>query len=107
LAATAGFDFADTAVGVRRELLLVPFEFGPVDIAFMMILEHDLPFLERLSVSVSLLRTDSGSASTRNVISVLKNPFYAGAYIYRKSEHRTAIVNGPREDETDRLLSRM
>jgi DNA invertase Pin-like site-specific DNA recombinase len=30
----------------------------------------------------------------RNVISVLKNPFYAGAYIYGKSEHRTAIVDG-------------
>ena len=30
----------------------------------------------------------------RNVISVLKNPFYAGAFIYLKSEHRTAIVNG-------------
>lgn len=26
----------------------------------------------------------------RNVISVLKNPFYAGACIYGKSEHRTA-----------------
>ena len=57
LAATTGFDLADTAVGVRRELLLVPLELGPVDIAFVMILEHDLPFLERLSVSVSLLRT--------------------------------------------------
>ena len=33
----------------------------------------------------------------RNVISVLKNPFYAGAYIYGKSEHRTAIVNGRAE----------
>lgn len=30
----------------------------------------------------------------RNVISVLKNPFYAGAYIYGKSENRTAIVDG-------------
>jgi hypothetical protein len=30
----------------------------------------------------------------RNVISVLKNPFYAGAYIYGKSGHRTEIVNG-------------
>ena len=30
----------------------------------------------------------------RNVISVLNNPFYAGACIYGKSEHRTAIVNG-------------
>jgi hypothetical protein len=31
----------------------------------------------------------------RNVISVLKNPFYAGAYAYGKSEQRTAIVDGP------------
>ena len=30
----------------------------------------------------------------RNVISVLKNPFYAGAYVYGKSEKRTAIVEG-------------
>ena len=30
----------------------------------------------------------------RNVISVLKNPFYAGVYAYGKSEHRTQIVDG-------------
>ena len=30
----------------------------------------------------------------RNVISVLKNPFYAGTYAYGKSEKRTAIVEG-------------
>jgi len=30
----------------------------------------------------------------RNVISVLKNPFYAGVYAYGKSENRTAIING-------------
>jgi DNA invertase Pin-like site-specific DNA recombinase len=30
----------------------------------------------------------------RNVISVLKNPFYAGAYAYGKSEKRTAVVDG-------------
>jgi DNA invertase Pin-like site-specific DNA recombinase len=30
----------------------------------------------------------------RNVISVLKNPFYAGAYAYGKSEKRMAIVDG-------------
>lgn len=30
----------------------------------------------------------------RNVITVLENPFYAGAYAYGKSEHRTALVNG-------------
>ena len=30
----------------------------------------------------------------RNVMSVLKNPFYAGAYVYGKSEKRTSIVDG-------------
>jgi DNA invertase Pin-like site-specific DNA recombinase len=30
----------------------------------------------------------------RNVISILKNPFYAGAYAYGKSEKRTTIVDG-------------
>jgi DNA invertase Pin-like site-specific DNA recombinase len=30
----------------------------------------------------------------RNVISVLKNPFYAGAYVYGKSEKRTELVDG-------------
>src|ERR1700757_3725227 len=30
----------------------------------------------------------------RNVIAILKNPFYAGVYVYGKSEKRTAIVDG-------------
>jgi DNA invertase Pin-like site-specific DNA recombinase len=30
----------------------------------------------------------------RNVISILKNPFYAGIYAYGKSEKRTAIIDG-------------
>jgi DNA invertase Pin-like site-specific DNA recombinase len=30
----------------------------------------------------------------RNIISVLQNPLYAGAYAYGRSEHRTTIVNG-------------
>jgi DNA invertase Pin-like site-specific DNA recombinase len=30
----------------------------------------------------------------RNVISVLKNPFYAGVYVYGKSEKRTELVEG-------------
>ena len=34
------------------------------------------------------------AARYRNVISVLKNPFYAGAYAYGKSEKRTAVVDG-------------
>jgi excisionase family DNA binding protein len=30
----------------------------------------------------------------RNVIAILKNPFYAGVYVYGKSEKRTSIVEG-------------
>jgi len=30
----------------------------------------------------------------RNVIAVLKNPFYAGAYVYGKSEKRTTLIDG-------------
>ena len=30
----------------------------------------------------------------RNVLSVLKNPFYAGVYVYGKSEKRTEIIEG-------------
>src|SRR5690242_1297840 len=30
----------------------------------------------------------------RNVITLLKNPFYAGVYVYGKSEKRTVLVDG-------------
>ena len=30
----------------------------------------------------------------RNVMSLLKNPFYAGVYVYGKSEKRTPIIDG-------------
>jgi DNA invertase Pin-like site-specific DNA recombinase len=30
----------------------------------------------------------------RSVIAILKNPFYTGAYIYGKTEHRTTLVDG-------------
>ena len=42
----------------------------------------------------------------RNLMSVLKNPFYAGTYIYGKSEHRTAIVNGRAQKTYLRRLER-
>jgi hypothetical protein len=34
------------------------------------------------------------SVRYRSVISILKNPFYAGVYVYGKSEKRTEIVDG-------------
>ena len=37
----------------------------------------------------------------RSVISILKNPFYAGVYVYGKSEKRTEIVDGGLAKATD------
>jgi Recombinase len=37
----------------------------------------------------------------RNVIAILKNPFYAGVYVYGKSEKRTALVDGEPAGATD------
>ena len=42
----------------------------------------------------SLTSFDWTPVRYRNVISVLKNPFYAGVYVYGKSETRTEIVDG-------------
>jgi len=41
-----------------------------------------------------MTRTEWMPIRYRNVISVLKNPFYAGVYVYGKSEKRTEIVDG-------------
>jgi excisionase family DNA binding protein len=41
-----------------------------------------------------LTAVDWTSIRYRNVISLLKNPFYAGAYVYGKSEKRVAVIDG-------------
>ena len=48
----------------------------------------------RPSDGKKLASFDWTPARYRNVISVLKNPFYAGAYAYGKGEKRTEIVDG-------------
>jgi hypothetical protein len=45
-----------TAVGVGGELLLVPLELLPVDVAFMVVLQQDLAVLKRTMVAVGLAR---------------------------------------------------
>jgi hypothetical protein len=42
------------AIGVDSELLPVPFELRPVDIAVVVILQQNLPLLKRLAVPVNL-----------------------------------------------------
>src|SRR5271168_1594790 len=51
-------------------------------------------FFARPSDGKKMVSFDWTPIRYRNVISVLKNPFYAGAYAYGKSEQRTAIVAG-------------
>jgi DNA invertase Pin-like site-specific DNA recombinase len=48
----------------------------------------------RPSDGKTLLNFDWTPIRYRNIISILKNPFYAGAYAYGKSEKRTALVDG-------------
>lgn len=48
----------------------------------------------RPSDGKSLVTFDWTPIRYRNVISILKNPFYAGAYAYGKSEKRTALIDG-------------
>jgi DNA invertase Pin-like site-specific DNA recombinase len=48
----------------------------------------------RPSDGKTLVSFDWTAVRYRNIISILKNPFYAGAYAYGKSEKRTALVDG-------------
>ena len=41
-------------MGDNGEPLLVALELGPIDVAFMVILEHHRPLLERLAMAVAL-----------------------------------------------------
>src|SRR5208283_5834333 len=87
LPAATRLDVADIAVGIRRELLLVPFELSPVDIALMVILEDDLPVFERLSMPVSLLRPPVDDRRA-----MLALPVDIGASIERVLEDRNDIA---------------
>jgi excisionase family DNA binding protein len=51
-------------------------------------------FFPRPSDGKRLTSFDWTPIRYRNVIGLLKNPFYAGAYVYGKSEKRVAVVDG-------------
>lgn len=57
-------------------------------------LHADQVHLPRPSDGRTLVAFDWTPIRYRNVIGVLKNPFYAGVYAYGKSEKHTAIVDG-------------
>jgi excisionase family DNA binding protein len=68
-------------------------ELGSARQAFL-ILRADKIHFPRPSDGRTLVSFDWTLIRYRNVISVLKNPFYAGAYVYGKSEKRTVIQDG-------------
>jgi excisionase family DNA binding protein len=60
----------------------------------LLVLTQEQVHFPRPSDGKKLTSFDWTPIRYRNVIAVLKNPFYAGAYVYGKSEKRTEIVDG-------------
>jgi hypothetical protein len=60
---------------------------------FLSLLAEQVHF-PRPSDGKKLVAFDWTPLRYRNVISVLKNPFYGGAYAYGKGEKRTEIIDG-------------
>jgi hypothetical protein len=86
-AATTRLGAVLAAVGVGGELLLIPFEFLPLNVAFVVILQQDLAVLKRAMVAVCLARpavNDLGSVDTFAV--------GVGAGIERVLQHRDDIA---------------
>jgi excisionase family DNA binding protein len=68
-------------------------EFGSARQVFLSLCGEQVHF-PRPSDGKKLVSFEWTPIRYRNVISVLKNPFYAGAYAYGKGEKRTEIVDG-------------
>jgi hypothetical protein len=88
-----GFD-PDLRLQEAIRLIFARFrEFGSARQAFLSLLGEQVHF-PRPSDGKKLVSFEWTPIRYRNVISVLKNPFYAGAYAYGKGEKRTEIVDG-------------
>src|SRR5580704_4682257 len=90
---------ARLAVGVDGELLLVPFELRPVDIAVVVILQQNLPVLKRLVVAIGLARPSVDDLGALLTLAV-------GARIERVLEHGNYIAVADRRPlEGDQFLA--
>src|SRR5262252_2102017 len=88
-----GFD-PDLRIQEVVRLIFARFrELGSARQAFLSMLAERVHF-PRPSDGKKLVAFDWTPIRYRNVISVLKNPFYAGAYAYGKGEKRTEIIDG-------------
>ena len=88
-----GFD-PDLRIKEVIRLIFARFrELGSARQVFLSLLGEQVHF-PRPSDGKKLVNFEWTPIRYRNVISVLKNPFYAGAYAYGKAEKRTEIVDG-------------
>src|SRR3954453_16187737 len=88
-----GFD-PDQRIQEVVRLIFAPFrELGSARQVLLSMLAEGIHF-PRPSDGKKLVAFDWTPIRYRNVISVLKNPFYAGVYAYGKGEKRTAIIDG-------------
>ncbi|MDX8503140.1 recombinase family protein [Mesorhizobium sp. VK4C] len=88
-----GFD-PDLRIQEVIRLIFARFrELGSARQVFLSLLAEQVHF-PRPSDGKKLVSFEWTPIRYRNVISVLKNPFYAGAYAYGKGEKRTEIVDG-------------
>ncbi|MER9821542.1 recombinase family protein [Mesorhizobium sp. M0115] len=88
-----GFD-PDMRLQETIRLIFARFrELGSARQVLISMIDDDVHF-PRPSDGKKMVSFDWVPIRYRNVISILKNPFYAGAYVYGKSEKRTEIVDG-------------
>ncbi|RWL93599.1 recombinase family protein [Mesorhizobium sp.] len=88
-----GFD-PDLRIQEVIRLIFARFrELGSARQVFLSLLAEQVHF-PRPSDGKKLVSFEWTPIRYRNVISVLKNPFYAGAYAYGKGEKRTEIIDG-------------
>jgi hypothetical protein len=88
-----GFD-PDLRIQEVIRLIFARFrELGSARQAFLSLLGEQIHF-PRPSDGKKLVSFEWTLIRYRNVISVLKNPFYAGVYAYGKGEKRTEIIDG-------------
>jgi hypothetical protein len=89
----SGFD-PDLRIQAVVRLIFARFrQLGSARQVFLSMVAEQVHF-PRPSDGKKLVALDWAPIRYRNVISVLKNPFYAGVYAYGKGETRTEIVDG-------------
>ena len=101
LATTPRFCTIGFAVGIGRELFLVAFELGPIDIAFVVLLEHDLPLFDGPPVAVALAYPAINEFGALLALAVDVHPGVEGVL-----EHRNHVAVADRSPiEGDQLLA--